>query len=403
MEKQMQKYVQFTFILILFACVAACGGGGSTTAPIQIYDLPVPVTIDPTNLQRHMGGSIQGTSLNLKDGNINTVSTFTGIARSAGFVNFTTANVLPARFSKPNDITTDGINFYVADFWNNAIRKVTPTGAAPAAPEVRTLPIVLNRPSGITTIDGTTLYVVANGANAIWFINTNDNTFTTIGSITGLAGSVDSTVPEDVRFNQPTGITTDGENLYVTDSGNHTIRRINITTKAVSTLAGSSGAVGSDNGIQGAARFNLPWRITTDGANLYVTDFRNHTIRRIDILTGTVFTIAGSPGPLSLDGGATDGIGTDARFNQPNGITTDGINLFVTDSYQNTIRKIVIDTKAVTTISGIPKLPGDKKYGQGGSVDSPGAPSFDTPIGITTDGTGLYIADSVNSTIRKIQ
>ena len=81
-------------------------------------------------------------------------------------------------------------------------------------------------------------------------------------------------------FNNPTGITTDGTNLYVADHINHRIRKIVISTGVVTTLAGSS--IGSTDGIGTSAKFNYPRGITTDGANLYVADLYNHRIRKID-------------------------------------------------------------------------------------------------------------------------
>ena len=233
-----------------------------------------------------------------------------------------------------------------------------------------------NRPSGITT-NGINLYVVDSGSNTVRVIKIDTSIVTAIiGSTTGLAGSVDSTDKTAVRFNQPIGITTDGVNLYVTDYNNATVRWIDIATNAVHTLAGTSGAIGTIDGTQGAARFNRPGRITTDGVNLYMTDFINRTIRQIVISSGVVTTVAGTPGPLSTDKGPLDGIGTAARFNQPNGITTDGTNLYVTDSNLNTIRKIVKDTGEVTTIP-IPSS------------------SLHNPKGITTDGVSLFAADTL--------
>lgn len=390
----MQKYVQYMFFLFFIACIAACSGSGTaTTAATPIYDLP---TVFATLPDASMGGAVQG-GIPLTP--VNTVSTLAGTAGSAGLINDTGS---VARFNHPTDITTDGTYFYVADYGNNAIRQVTTAGAVTtlACTDVVTgVAIGFNRPSSITT-DGINLYVVDTGSNTIRIIEITTSKVTTIGSTTGLTGSVDSTVPADVRFNQPIGITTDGVHLYVSDSGNSTIRRINITTKAVSTLAGTSGSIGSTTDVsQGAARFNQPGRITTDGINLYLTDFGNRTIRKIEIATGAVTTIAGTPGKLGLDEGTADGIGITARFNQPNGITTDGTFLYVTDSYQNTIRRI--DKSApynVTTISGI-----SGTAGIGGAVNSPGTPSFYNPVGITTDGTSLLVADSYNNIIRKIQ
>ena len=365
----MQKTVLTIFGIFLFACIAACSSSGTTSTPVAVYDLPTGFAPYSSSKPHLMGGSIQGGTISAKFSNYS-VSTLAGTAGSAGgFSNYSSTSSTKAKFNQPNEITFDGINLYVADYGNNAIRQVTPLGV------VKTLPIgFINRPSGITS-DGTNLYVVANGSNTVSIIAKNTWTVDTIGSTTGLAGSIDSTTPADVRFNQPTGITTDGVNLYVTDSGNHTVRRIVIATKAVSTLAGNSGLFGSSDGVQGAALFYLPWRITTDGSKLYLSDFRNHTIRQIDILTGLVTTIAGSPGPLGHDSASADGDGTAARFNQPNGITTDGTFLYVTDSYENTLRKI--NKSAPYTVTTIP-VPG----------------GLLTPIGITTDGTSLFVTDT---------
>ena len=405
----MQKFTSYIFVLLLVACIAACGGSGTAAPAATSIPVTLPATLASANTL--MGGAVQGGAISAKFSNYS-VSTFTGIAGSPGFSNYSTTNGPPATFNRPMDITTDGTNLYVADYLNNSIRKITSSREVTTlqcTDAVTGLPVGFNRPTGITT-DGTSLFVVNSGSNTISFIDSN-NKVTTVGSTAGLAGSVDVKVEPNAitadaalaRFNQPIGITTDGVNLYVTDSGNHTIRQINITTKAVSTAAGTSGAIGSTNGIQGIARFNLPWRITTDRTSLYVTDFSNRTIRKIDIVSGDVTKLAGASGSLGLDSGSIDGTGDAARFNQPNGITTDGTYVYVTDSYQNTIRRIEISApNNVTTIAGIPKNADDETLGAGGSVDSPGTPSFYTPIGITTDGANLYVADSYNNTIRKI-
>ncbi len=246
-----------------------------------------------------------------------------------------------------------------------------------------------NFPFGITT-DGTNLFIVDNGNNTIRKVVISTGTVTTIAGSAGLSGSTDGT-GSAARFLDPTGIATDGTNLFVADFSNHTIRKIVISTGVVTTIAGSAGLSGSTDGTGTAARFNNPHTIATDGTNLFVTDSTNHTIRKIVISTGAVTTITGSAG-LS---GATDGTGTAARFYTPRGITTDGTNLFVADSWNNTIRKIVISTRMVSTIAGT--------AGSSGSTDGTGtAARFDTPNNLTTDGTNVFVADSFNNTIRKI-
>jgi hypothetical protein len=203
-------------------------------------------------------------------------------------------------------------------------------------------------------------------------------------------GSADGTGTA-ASFSSPIGITTDGTNLYVTDHLNSTVRKIVIATGVVTTIAGTAGTPGSADGTGTAATFFLPGGITTDGANLYLADYGNSTIRRIVIATGAVTTIAGTAGmPASFDN-----TGPAAAFVFPSDVTTDGTNLYVADSGNSTIRKIVISTADVTTLAGT--------AGSTGSVDGTGAAArFNGPAGITTDGTNLYVADTNNSTIRKV-
>ena len=232
-------------------------------------------------------------------------------------------------------------------------------------------------PFGITT-DGTNLYVTDTGNSTIRQIVIATGAVTTIAGTNGTTGSKDG-IGTAATFNSPLGITTDGTNLYVADTGNNIIRKIVISTKAVTTLAGATN------------NFSGPMGITTDGTNLYVADTGNSTIRQIVIATGAVTTIAGTAGTP----GSADGIGTAASFSGPQGVTTNGTSLYVADSSNNTIRKIVLATKEVTTIAGT--------AGVTGSADGAGAAaSFNGPSGVSTDGTNLYVADSVNNSIRKI-
>ena len=103
---------------------------------------------------------------------------------------------------------------------------------------------------------------------------------------------------------------------------------------AVTTLAGT-GSSGSANGTGTSASFYNPYGITTDGTNLYVGDATNHLIRKIVISTGVVTTVAGTG-----DNGSSNGTGTAASFYEPQGITTDGTNLYVADRRNHLIRKI---------------------------------------------------------------
>lgn len=322
------------------------------------------------------------------------VTTHAGTYLQRGFIDSTG---ISARFNRPEGIVTDGTNIYVADRSNYAIRQI-----AIATGEVTTLAggtygsadgigtaAKFGFPTGIA-LDGTNLYVTDTITQTIRQIVISTGEVTTLAGNEYLNG-YDNGIGTAAYFANPYGIATDGTNLYVADSSNNAIRQVVIATGEVTTLAGSIPSTpGCLDGIGTMARFNYPLGITTDGINLYVTDNSNSTIRKVVISTGQVTTLAGKTGVT----GSSDGIGSAASFYYPNGITTDGTNLYVADQYNHTIRKVVISTGEVTTLAGA--------AGLSGSLDGGGSEArFSSPAGITNDGRNLYVAS--NETIRKIE
>jgi hypothetical protein len=247
--------------------------------------------------------------------------------------------------------------------------------------------------------------IASDGAGSLFVVDTHNRTIRKLviatGEVTTLVGSPRQLGSSDgtgaaARFEYPTGIASDGAgSLFVADADSKTIRKVVIATGEVSTLAGSPEQRGSSDGTGAAARFDYPWGIASDGAgNLFVADTYNHTIRKVVVTTGEVTTLAGSPGQR----GNSDGTGAAARFDQPLGITSDGAgSLFVVDGSNQTIRKVVVATGEVTTLAGSP--------GQRGSSDGTGAAArFDHALCITSDRAGnLFVTDSEPSdTIRKV-
>ena len=166
-------------------------------------------------------------------------------------------------------------------------------------------------------------------------------------------------------------------NLFVADKGNHVIRKIVLSTAVVSTLAGS-GLPGSSDGSGNIATFNQPSGIVmSSGGILYVTDTNSNKIRRIDT-NGNVSTVAGglTSGYVDISAGSPL---TNARFNNPIGITIDSDNnIYIADTKNNVIRQISSNLLSVTTFA-----------------------SFYQPTGLTLDNSGkLYITDSGNQLIR---
>ena len=378
----------------------ALGGPGS----IASFNNPTGIVTDGTNLYVTDTGNHTIRKIVIATG---AVSTFAGIPGTAGSADAPNGPANSASFNNPVGITTDGTNLYVADYGNNTIRQIviasgdvttlagtgsagstdSPTGPGTAAS--------FNGPYDITT-DKTYLYVPDYGNDTIRQITIATGAVITLAGTTGTTGSTDAPNGPGTAasFKSPNSITTDGTNLYVSDTGNNTIRKIVIATGAVTTLAGTAGPSGSADSPSGpgsAASFNIPSGLATDGTNLYVADYGNDTIRKIVIASGAVTTLAGTVETAGF-------VDNTASFNYPTGIASDGTNLYITDSGNNTIRKIIIATGVVTTFAGT--------AGISGSTDAPNGPptsaSFNNPVGVTTDGTNLYVADYGNNTIRKI-
>src|SRR5208283_2659603 len=175
----------------------------------------------------------------------------------------------------------------------------------------------------------------------------------TVSTLAGQAliyGSADGT-GSSANFYYPSGVATDNAgNLYIADTDNHTIREVVAATGAVTTLAGLAGVSGSDDGTGSDARFDSPSAVAVDGAgNIYVADTLNNTLRMVTA-SGVVSTLAGTPG----SSGSADGMGSAAQFQGPQGVAIDSAgNLYVADTNNHTIRKVVLATGEVTTIAGL--------------------------------------------------
>jgi formylglycine-generating enzyme required for sulfatase activity/sugar lactone lactonase YvrE len=323
------------------------------------------------------------------------VTTFAGAPRNYGTNNGTGS---ATRFNYPMGAAVDALdNVYVADQLNHTIRKIAYNGTVT---NFAGFPGQLGSANGIGpgarfyNPSGVALDTVGNVYVADMY-NHNIRKITTTGAVSTLAGGgvpgTQNGTGTGARFFQPSGVAVDkGGNVYVADSQNQTIRKIS-PSAVVSTLAGTAAIIGTNDGTGTSARFCGPLAVAVDAAtNVYVADAYNHTIRKITP-AGVVSTLAGRGGYS----GTNDGAGSNARFNQPSALAIDGAtNLYVADSYNQTIRKVTA-SGVVTTIGG--------KSMVIGSADGIGAAAgFACPQGIAADSAGLlYVSDTANDRISK--
>ena len=220
---------------------------------------------------------------------------------------------------------------------------------------------------------------------------TPDGAVTTLAGSPGTEGSADG-LRGEARFHHPEDVAVDSEgNVYVADKDNNAIRKI-ASDGMVSTLAGSPGRWGGNDGVGMEASFGEPSGIVVDAAgNVYVADEGTATIRMVTS-TGVVTTLAGSAGDL----GSQDGVGSEARFGALTSLAMDGAgNIYVSDVAYDTVRKIT-PTGIVSTLAGSPGIEGSRD-GVGGEA------RFNFIQGIAVDDEGIiYVAESLDSTIRKI-
>lgn len=233
-------------------------------------------------------------------GNGQTLSTVAGDAPPSGLggtgtPDFKDATGTNARFNMPKGITIDKDgNFYITDYNNFRVRKMTPAGV-------------------VTTLAGTSS-----------------------------EGAVDGNLGTNSTFAGPWGIAMfDDNNVIITDQYNSCIRKINILSGKTTTIAGKAGEGFHKDGTIAEARFVNPQGIVVVGGLIYVAD--RSAIRVIDVAKGTVSTFAGNGSAQ----GNVDADGASARFGQLSGMVFDGKNsLYVTDIYFNQIKKVAISNLA---------------------------------------------------------
>jgi len=206
---------------------------------------------------------------------------------------------MPLAF-RPWALALDGTTLYMADYGRGTVVSY-PVSGGPAVDVVAAGTFV--RPTAVAVVPGgTTIYVADQELNTISKIEGSTVTLL-VGPAVGGAGYVNGTTPSSVLFNTISGLalSPDGSILYIADQGNHAIRTMNTTTLAVDTFVGNivSAPAGHTDGTGTAARFNNPQGLAIDAAGtLYVADNANDMIRMITP-AGVVSTIAGLPGPGS--------------------------------------------------------------------------------------------------------
>jgi sugar lactone lactonase YvrE len=309
-----------------------------------------------------------------------------------------------AQLAAPKSAWPDAAgNIYIADTGNNRIRKVDPTGVITtvagtglrgfAGDGLRASHSRLSSPSGVAIDAAGNIIVADTGNNRIRSVDLA-GTITTLAG-TGLRGYLgDDGAASRARFSRPSNVFATADAIYVSDTGNNRIRKID--PSGLVTLVAGSGADGfsGDGGVATSARLSTPTGAVLDAAgNLYVADTNDDRVRKINA-DGIISTVAGNGvRGFSGDGGRA----TRARLNAPRSVALDSRgNLYIADTGNNRVRRVT-RSGIISTVAGTGAL------GFSGDKGPARRAKLAYPAGITVDRAGnLYIADAVNYRVRKV-
>ncbi len=327
------------------------------------------------------------------------------------------ASALSASLNKPAGLALDGTgNLYFADYLNNRIRKISTSGmittiagtgvAGYSGDGASALLAKINHPIGVATDAAGNVYFADNGNNSVRKISVAGIITTVAGSPTGVAGSTGDLGPAVAALlNAPTGVFVDvANNLYISDYGNNTVRRVN-PAGTITRIGGTIGVAGAggDAGPANSATLNGPYGLYVDAAaNVYVADANNNKIRMISA-GAVISTVAGNS--AGVGGMGTPGFGGDGgkalaaacQLNHPTGVFVDNKgNLLIADEYNNRVR-------VVNNCGYINTLDGSGTAGFAGDGLIPAAAEMDSLQFVVSDSKeNLYISDRSNNRIREV-
>ncbi len=320
-----------------------------------------------------------------------------------------------AKLHLPEGIGIDKAgNLFIADVANQRIRRIdastgiiaTVAGSGPsgsgtggfsgdkgAATAAR-----LNEPRAVTIDSSNNLFIADSTNNRIRRVDANSGMIDTVaGSTSGFSG--DGGLATSAQLAGPEGVAIDGAgNLLIADTRNRRIRRVSATDATIATIAGSSSSSGfsGDNGPAVLARLSRPKGLVLDAAgNLFFADYLNYRIRKIDRATAIITTVAGNGQRPTAD---DYGPAIAARLYYPRAVVCDTVgNMFVADAFNQRIIKISATSGTTETVAG------DGTYGYSGDGDLAVYAQLFNPSGVALDSSGnLFISDSDNHVVRKV-
>ena len=339
-------------------------------------------------------------------------------------------SLCPRPESRRSTVTSDAAQL---DFFIDNIQFAVQEESEPV---ITTVAANLNFPFGVA-VDNGNVYIADRNNHKVWKLS--GETLTRVaGTQTGEAGyNGDGITATTAQLNSPTGVAVANGNLFIADSGSHIIRRVNLSSGIITTVAGipQKNGLAVNGGLATEAVLFGPRGVATDAAgNIYIADTMNQQIRKVDVASGVITVVAGVAGETGND----DGSVASARLNSPLGVAVDstGSVVVIADEGNDLVRVVtagVVETVEAGTLdspSGVALDGNGNLYiadtdnhriqlvagesattvagGNGAGSDGDSGPAtaaqLNSPVAVAVDSTGqfLYIADLINNKIRKV-
>jgi len=334
-----------------------------------------------------------------------TIATYAGTGIQGGSGDGGPASA--ARLNRPFGITVDSANnLLFTDLSNCVVRSITPTGTIQLVAGSYTngyggdggvaTSAQLSFPRGIAVDPSNNIYVCDTGNARVRRIDAITQIITTVAGNGVSAFGGDGGLATLAHLSSPTGVAADSAgNIYIADTNNHCIRFVNMTTHTITTVAGVPRQAGyrGDYSFATSALLNGPSHIVYDSGYYYIADDNNCRIRYVNPTTNIINSIAGNGSPLSAGDG---GPALDAVFGRITSLASDGTDIYISDGVANTIRKIVTATSTIVAVAGT----GIGGYsGDGGSALSA---QISSPQTVVVGSNAIYFTDTNNQRVRKV-
>ncbi|MDE0627264.1 MAG: SUMF1/EgtB/PvdO family nonheme iron enzyme [Bryobacterales bacterium] len=309
-----------------------------------------------------------------------------------------------AQLAFPYDVAVDAVgNLWIADEGNLRVRRVdlsgtittvagngTPGFSGDGGPATA----AQLRPRSVTLDSAGNLYVADYFDHRVRRVDLAGTITTVAGNGTrGFSG--DGGPATAAQLSRPQCVALDSAgNLYIADYANHRVRRVDLAGTITSVAGDGTGGFSGDGGPATAAQLAFPSGLAVDrNSNLFIADYSNHRVRRVD-LAGTISTVAGNGTPgLSGDSGSAIA----AQLASPRGVALDSVGLlYIVDTSNERVRRVDPSGRIATVVGN-----GSGRYGGDGGPAS--LARFQVPAAVLLDAAGnLYIADAVNHRVRRV-